>query len=119
MSESDYQCGLFPEEATTLTFEVFQAPIWATQAIRNLHCLNNACKFQPSYINPGQYLTKWCTETSGIFITSQKVFSSEPISSQCFTYEEARQLVFTCNMYENQQWKSDILSKDATHQPAS
>ena len=43
----------------------------------------------------------------------------QPIFDQCPTYVETRQLVFTSKMFEKHLWKSNILSKDAGHRPAS
>ena len=41
------------------------------------------------------------------------------IFDQCPTYVETRQLVFTSKMFEKHLWKSNILSKDVGHRPAS
>ena len=35
------------------------------------------------------------------------------------SHVETRYLDFTCKMFEKHLWKSDILSKDAVHRPAS
>ena len=43
----------------------------------------------------------------------------EPIFDQCSTYVKTWELVFISKMFEKQLWKSDILSKDGGHRPAS
>ena len=128
MSECDYQRGLptkvpkgsyFQKGPRLLVLGYFKLTSalrrpFATSAAHILFANSSQVISTQDNMYKGVYRNTW------YFIASQKMFSSEPISSQCSTYEEARQSVFTWNIYEKQQRKSDILSKDATtHQSAS
>ena len=67
-----------------------------------------------------KYIWKTCYKNFlGTFFWAPIRSNGTKIHLDATLYGETRWMVFTSEMCEKHQWKSDILSKDAGHQPGS